>query len=503
MPFREETRRQAKLNMATESELYLNSLCQRAFLRLWSYASPYRDQGRTSPNADGKELCDLLVVIDRDVIIFSDKWCAFPESGNLDLDWKRWRKKAIKESQKQILGAEKWLRKFPERIFQDRKCTETLFSTIPSSDQLRIHRVVVAHDSATRCRQSFRGGSGSSILLSYGCLKDEPNIDDQPFHICEMHEPGKFVHVLDDVSLDIVLESLDTATDFLSYLAVRERLLSGNHPVVVLGEEELLGLVLSNHLEYGTYDLPSGIYDLGDKLIIGEGIWGDFTSSGNYQLFKERSQASYYWDHLIDTFTQFSIDGGFDFSTHPEPSQQIEVLQHLALEHRIARTILSRGLLAFIASAPTNCLSTRVIQSPTNSRTFYAFLTRPNMHGRSAKESRWDRRADLHDYCFAVKHRFPSAHHVIGIATEPGLNELRSEDMFYLITRDWSKANERRAASIVRETGFTTKMRSRMSKPFSDAAEPPYVHAKYPKVGRNDMCPCGSGKKFKYCHLRL
>jgi uncharacterized protein YecA (UPF0149 family) len=26
---------------------------------------------------------------------------------------------------------------------------------------------------------------------------------------------------------------------------------------------------------------------------------------------------------------------------------------------------------------------------------------------------------------------------------------------------------------------------------------------KPPKVGRNDICPCGSGKKFKHCHLIL
>ena len=24
-----------------------------------------------------------------------------------------------------------------------------------------------------------------------------------------------------------------------------------------------------------------------------------------------------------------------------------------------------------------------------------------------------------------------------------------------------------------------------------------------PKIGRNDPCPCGSGKKFKHCHGRL
>jgi preprotein translocase subunit SecA len=36
------------------------------------------------------------------------------------------------------------------------------------------------------------------------------------------------------------------------------------------------------------------------------------------------------------------------------------------------------------------------------------------------------------------------------------------------------------------------------------APEPvaPYVR-EAPKVGRNDPCPCGSGKKFKQCHGRL
>lgn len=27
----------------------------------------------------------------------------------------------------------------------------------------------------------------------------------------------------------------------------------------------------------------------------------------------------------------------------------------------------------------------------------------------------------------------------------------------------------------------------------------PRVQRMYKKVGRNDLCPCGSGKKFKYC----
>jgi preprotein translocase subunit SecA len=31
-------------------------------------------------------------------------------------------------------------------------------------------------------------------------------------------------------------------------------------------------------------------------------------------------------------------------------------------------------------------------------------------------------------------------------------------------------------------------------------AEPAFASSPYANVGRNDPCPCGSGKKFKKCH---
>jgi len=40
----------------------------------------------------------------------------------------------------------------------------------------------------------------------------------------------------------------------------------------------------------------------------------------------------------------------------------------------------------------------------------------------------------------------------------------------------------------------------------ADAETPPAqqpVRNFMPKVGRNDPCPCGSGKKFKHCHGKL
>jgi preprotein translocase subunit SecA len=37
----------------------------------------------------------------------------------------------------------------------------------------------------------------------------------------------------------------------------------------------------------------------------------------------------------------------------------------------------------------------------------------------------------------------------------------------------------------------------------SEETEPATRAAEVPKVGRNDPCPCGSGKKYKLCHGKL
>ncbi|MEP0843162.1 MAG: SEC-C domain-containing protein [Phycisphaerae bacterium] len=36
-----------------------------------------------------------------------------------------------------------------------------------------------------------------------------------------------------------------------------------------------------------------------------------------------------------------------------------------------------------------------------------------------------------------------------------------------------------------------------------EAAKPVTIRRDQPKIGRNDPCPCGSGKKYKQCHGRM
>jgi hypothetical protein len=113
----------------------------------------FRDQGRQGGVGDGKELCDLLVVFEDHIIIFSDKDRAFPQSGDLDLDWARWYRRALANSAKQVWGAERWIAEYPTRLFLDRADTQP-FPLRLQETRARFHRIVVAHGITDACRNS-------------------------------------------------------------------------------------------------------------------------------------------------------------------------------------------------------------------------------------------------------------------------------------------------------------------------------------------------------------
>ncbi|WP_199306686.1 NERD domain-containing protein [Anabaena sphaerica] len=62
-------------------------------------------QGKTP----GKELYDVLIVCDPHVIVISVKDIQLKNTDDPSVDWKRWQRKAIEDSIKQIRGAIRWL----------------------------------------------------------------------------------------------------------------------------------------------------------------------------------------------------------------------------------------------------------------------------------------------------------------------------------------------------------------------------------------------------------
>ena len=149
----------------TESEKYLQRLCEKSFLRLWSYPGIYRNQFVNGEVKGGKEVCDQLIVFENHILIFSDKYINFPNTSDIDVDWSRWVRKAVLESGKQLFGAERWIKNYPDRLFIDRECNQSFPIDLPSTLSAKFHRVVVAHGAAKRCKQEL-GGSGSLMIHS-------------------------------------------------------------------------------------------------------------------------------------------------------------------------------------------------------------------------------------------------------------------------------------------------------------------------------------------------
>lgn len=493
----------------TSAERYLKRLCDRSFLSLWSYSGVYRDQGHGTKGGDGKEVCDLLVVFQDHVIIFSDKDCAFPETGNLELDWRRWYKRAVLNSAKQIWGAERWLKTFPERLFLDRACTRPFPIELPDLATAKFHRILVAHDASRRCREEL-GGSGS-LMIAPDVVGAAHTADaaggGRPLMIGQVDPARGYVHVFDDTTLDIVMSTLDTVSDFVEYLSKKERFILSGRLGFAAGEEELLAFYLKYLDDTGEHDfvIPPHITLVG----IEEGLWEAFTRSPERRAQLAANEVSYSWDALIETFSAHILAGTQYYTTHPgyeNLSNQEKIFRLLAREPRTRRRLLARSLLEAISSTPKTKRFTRVMLPSKPGDPYYVFLLLPHLASVPYEEYREVRRKFLEACCLVTKLEFPDAQDIIGIATESGRTAEGSEDALYYDARDWTEVERAEAESLQRDLDLLTRVTKvegtereypevRPAPRFS----PSFIEHLTVDFPRKQPCPCGSGKKYKRC----
>jgi hypothetical protein len=475
---------------------------------MWSYPGIYRDQGKSSDNLYGKEVCDLLVIFGSTVIIFSDKYCAFPETQNLHLDWSRWFRRAIWKSSKQLLGAQRWIREFPERLFVDRACSARFPLDISSEEELKFHLIVVAHDSSMRCRATL-GGSGSLMIVPSISGKDHfnrPLSEIEPFAIGDLYPSKSYIHVLDDVSLDLLLGTLDTISDLVAYLSAKEEFIRSGKLVSAAGEEDLLayylGRVDKDHRHH--FRINDGF----DFISIDDGFWQEFSTSPQRLAQLDANEVSYAWDFLIEEFSKHILQGTQHYRTHSEISELERIVRFMAREPRTRRRMLARSLLDMLATTPQDQRRLRVIAPSFEGDPYIVLLLLPNPPFiKSEDEYREGRRSFLEACCMVTKLKFPDAKDILGIATESGQSSYRSEDAIYIDAREWTEVLYNEARELQDRLSILTD--------YQQFAETEFD---YPKIietsggkmiplssipkgfSRNRPCPCGSGQKFKFCH---
>lgn len=489
------------------SERYLAKLCDRSFLSLWSYPSLTRDQGRAN-GREGKELCDLLVVFGNHVLIFQDKHCEFKDSGDLKLDWSRWYRNAVEGGAKQIWGAEKWIKEHPDLIFMDRSCTQPFPFVLPEPDTAQYHRIIVAHGAAERCKQEL-GGSGSLMIMAdaVGPVTSGADIENLPFATGQIDPSKGFVHVFDDTTLDVALQTLDTINDFTSYLTKKEAFVSAEWFLSAAGEEELLAAYLTKMNPDGEHDF---VFPANTFVVLDEGGWSKFCKNSRRIAQLKANQISYLWDALIEEFNRHNLAGTQHFVSHSLKETEV-ALRFLAGENRTSRRLLSEELHEIFQRTPSDERAVRVTKSPFQDGVYYVFMLFPHFKQGSEEENRLARRTHLMHYCMVVKLKCPDANHIVGVATEAGMLEYSSEDLAYYNASVWSEEEQAAAKSVQKEFNILNTVRTFQGMvyeyPDVDGTSRSHngtgsssAHMKPKRIGRNNTCPCGSGMKYKKCH---
>jgi hypothetical protein len=386
------------------TEDLVSQICRRNFLTLWSYPNP---RGK-----DDKELCDVLVVCDPFVIIFGVKAPSYSESSDTATGWKRWQKKAIEESAKQIFGAERWLRSATHVIRND----GTKGLPLPPLERRQVYRIAIAL------------GSQGEIPIYGGNLQ------------------RKFIHVFEESALDCVLGELDTITDLTDYLKAVEDLLMVSKVTVLGGEEELLAIYLRNQRKFPHKP---------DLLMIDGALWEGLVQQPEYVAKKQADKPSYLWDRMIDTFSEDVLAGRMAFEG--DLAKNDEVLRLMAKESRMNRRILGKGFREFMDLAADGKISSRYVRSP--SGIGYVFLARP--HGTSRKE----RIDELQVRCFVVRGLLPDVTTVVGLATERyERGRGFSLDLALLHLPDWTAEHQAQMEQIQAKMGtFATPMITKFS----------------------------------------
>lgn len=477
----------------TPTERYLSHLCDRTFLGPWSYANPFK--------ADGKELCDLIAVFENHVFLFFDRESRKFDRVNADvqLTWERWKKEAITKQIRTAAGAKRYLLNNRDQIFLDAGITVRLPIQIPAGE-LHVHKIIVAHGAKEACEQFSADNVYGSLGISYEARLSEHS---HPFIVSlDKSDP---VHVLDSHNLDLILGELDTFYDFMRYLNEKERAISRYDCLTYCGEEDLLAHYFVN------YDTDSKSYVIGTKeegynsIMIGEGDWHDFVKTGPYQRRKTENEISYTWDRLLQKTGRNALEGtlGGDGGIFHRKSAVYE----MAKEPRIARRALSEMMANSIRNFPDNAKG--IVRNLSFLPSFfpesgYVFLQLYHDNpGDYDTEYRPLRRKILEFACGAAKLKFPHLRKVIGIAIDaPKYSRTNSEDFILLDCENWSDNDQAYYEEANKELRFfqtdaLKQYRKRVTE-FPKAHRPKQP----PKLGRNQRCPCGSGKKYKHCHGR-
>ena len=366
----------------TTAEKVVYDLATKTFLIDWCFLNP------KLPNS--KELCDLLVVFDDIAIIWQIKDLKLDKNGNYN-------KTEVDKNLRQLAGARR-------QLFE-------LKTPIPLKNIRRIEEMF----DYSKIKQIFL----ISVLLGEG---------EDIFPFTEEIKKNK-VHVFTRVFTQIVLNELDTVSDFIDYLKAKELFLDTEKSIIIMGgEEEFLAQYLIDNRSFNSLDES-------EFVVIKEGLWENFQNDPAYKAKKMADKISYSWDSIINRAHEGSIKYEF-------------VARELARPNRFQRRYLSKVFFEahIIAHQATEGDLYRRIM-PTDGIT-YCFLFHDD------PEPRNKRKAMLFAICWIARGMYKENKKILGIATEMKIRPVCSYDFVLRDQPEWSEEDQKKIEQFQKDTGI-------------------------------------------------
>lgn len=453
-----------RANGKNASEYQLISLCNSNLLSLWCFPNPYYiDKTK-------KELCDELVVFKDHIFIFSDKFCKISSEQQISIAWNRWFKRAIQESARQIIGAEKQIREQPSNIYVDAMCTRKFPFKINLTESTKIHRIIVAKGTMNPDAE-YSGLSIDTRITGkeHLVLLDNNNLpigSAKPFFVGYPLDRHTIFHIFDEFTLSVILEELDSLDDFANYLTEKEEVLESGNDLMANGEEDILAHYLST-VENERHVILTEAEKRGKQVYHFLPTWESYVGSEGYATKKECDQKSYFWDAFIERTLSHLMKGTAQTSTVKNYDELNMLFTPFAEMSRIERRMAAE--LTFSAYDEAQVLnSSSVIESFTRtvclsgSLKKYCIIIFVSWPQGCPEEKYREMRQYILDLAMrefkAV--REPDATQIIGIAFCSDRSKDVSEDMRMIDLRHWTDEDTKQTIELLRLCGREVLSRS-------------------------------------------
>lgn len=430
----------------TESEKLVNELGAKSFLRFWTWPNLFRDQ------ENGKEICDLIIVFGNDILLISDKKIEFNTEKDINVEWKRWYKKAISKSFAQTKGAERWIRDFPNRLFVDKECKNTFPINIDIT-KAKFHHILVTHGLEEFLEKKL--GYPSLQFTNDTFVKDQ-----EPLKIGKVNTKDPFVHVFTEKTLQDCLGHFDTANDFIEYLKVRENFFSSNKKVSLNSEGDLMTLWYESYDEI-TQERNIFIHQKMQQpeVNLHFSSFSEFMQRSDFILKKELDRKSYFWDALIESFSYHILNGTSVANANWSKIYEIESkIRIMAQANRFQRRILGDSFIGMYYDFK-NKRGTRLSTISGLEQAYLFFCLPITKDYESMEQYREIRKMMLHEYAIIRKLRNPELKSLImiGYASARDNSSLdmsffeEGNDFGFIDFFDWSDEDNKQAQLVLDE----------------------------------------------------